>query len=59
MNDGKQLSYNFRPDGMFLCRCVCVDCQEEFDMMALAQYRDRCEACEQVNQWMREASRGK
>lgn len=51
------LGYDYRRDGFFLCRVVCRHCSEIFDMLALANSRDYCPACEQVMAWERELAR--
>jgi hypothetical protein len=46
--------YEFRGDGYYLARAVCIKCSEGFDVPAIANQRRICPACEQVDRWMQE-----
>jgi len=48
-----KLGYDYRTDGMFLCRVTCRHCGEEFEMLALANARYYCDACEAMRDWER------
>lgn len=45
------MDYDFKLDGMFLVRSKCQHCGEEFDTIAVAQYRQYCDACQQMLEW--------
>ena len=47
------MDYRWRSDGMFLIKCVCASCGDEWDVCALAQYQELCPACRQVQEWER------
>ena len=46
------MNYEYRPDGMFLCRCICGNCHEQFDIVAVSNHRDLCPACEAVKEYI-------
>jgi hypothetical protein len=40
------LGYQYRADGMFICRVECSNCHKLFDMLALAPARYYCYECQ-------------
>lgn len=41
----RSLGYDWRPDGNFLVRIECVDCERQFDCHAMANYTALCPQC--------------
>lgn len=41
-DDGRKLGYDWRLDGMFLCKSKCIVCGKEFDTLAIAPWTDKC-----------------
>lgn len=50
------LGHDWRPDGVFLVKWECMGCHETQESLALSSFRQFCDACERVNEWMRAAA---
>lgn len=53
----KKLGYDWRPDGNFLIRVNCVDCEKEFDEHALAPYTALCFDCKRAQMYAAQMER--
>lgn len=52
-----KLGYGWRPDGHFLIRVNCVDCETEFDEYAMAPYTALCLACKRAQMYAAQMER--